>query len=94
MHIVKVYYNKFSGTEKRLKAWDHVCIGSDSDGLISTVNGYINASDFENLKAELSDIFTSARETDLKKYFGTLPTSILISKLFYSNGTKFLERNL
>lgn len=94
MHIVKTYYKKYEATADKFKAWDHICIGSDSDGLIATINGYLDASYFDNLKAELMDIFDRAREGKLKKYFGNLSNDILLSKVFNSNGTKFLERNL
>ena len=94
MHIIKTCFDKYSESDKKLKAWDHVCIGSDSNGLIATIHGYLDASDFEILKGELSDLFDTAREGVLKKCFRTLPNEILLSKLFYSNGAKFLEKHL
>jgi microsomal dipeptidase-like Zn-dependent dipeptidase len=94
MHIVKTFYNKYSETEMKYKAWDHICIGSDSDGLISTINGYKDASDFDVISGELYYIFESARKGELKKYFSTLNSDILISKIFYSNGVKFIEKHL
>lgn len=94
IHIVKTFYNKYAETDLKLKAWDHICIGSDSDGLISTINGYVDASDFQKIKGELSEIIEKAREGELQKYFGTLNTNNILSKVFYSNGEKFIENHL
>lgn len=94
MHIVKTIYNKYTNTDMKFKAWDHICIGTDSDGLISTINGYSDSSDFEAIKGELFEIIKKVRKSELNKYFGTLDTEILLNKIFYTNGAKFIDKHL
>jgi microsomal dipeptidase-like Zn-dependent dipeptidase len=91
LQIVKVYFDRFNS----LKAWDHICVGSDSDGLIQPIEEYQNASDFDSLRMDLIDIFNAERKRDkFKKYFGTLPSDELVKKIFYLNGNRFINAYL
>ncbi|KXK43151.1 MAG: membrane dipeptidase [Bacteroidetes bacterium OLB11] len=95
MHIVMVYYKKYSNTEDKLKAWDHICIGSDFDGLISTIGGADDASYFNNLRKEFSKMISTIRKNSkMSQYFGALDSDVLVNKIFYSNGIRFLNKNL
>lgn len=95
MHIVKTYYDKYADTpDKRLNAWDHICIGSDSDGLISTIGAYLDASYFDNLRFELSLILETAKDSELEKYFGDYTVEEIVEKIFWNNGKEFLKKYL
>ncbi len=92
IHIVKTYATNNSGS---LKAWDHIVLGTDSDGLIRTIERYANASQFPSLKNELFEVFEEFRyEGRFKKYFGTFETKTLIDKLFFKNGHAFVKKHL
>lgn len=92
LHIVKAYAKKNNGS---LKAWDHIVLGTDSDGLVKTIERYSNASAFPTLKNELFEVFEELRgERRLKKYFGALATEELIDKVFYKNGLAFAKKHL
>lgn len=91
LHIVKVYFDRYQS----LKAWDHICVGSDSDGLIQPIDDYESAADYGTLKAELIAIFDAERKREkFKKYFGLLSSIDLAERIFYTNGTRFINNNL
>lgn len=91
LHIIRTYHKQHNN----LKAWDHVCIGSDSDGLIQPIKEYQNATNFDDLREAMFEVFEAERKRDhLKVYFGTFDSRMLVNKLFYSNATKFINANL
>lgn len=77
--------------------WDHLCIGSDYDGLIDPIADAINAAQLPHLKAALAarlpeiwQIYIRARpEAAPFEPLGDIPSNL--EKLFATNGIRFLE---
>lgn len=90
IHIVKTYHKKYNN----LNAWDHICIGSDSDGLIKTISDYGDSSGMNDIKDALADVFDAERKGPHAVYFGMWPTDTLIQKIFFNNGYNFISTNL
>lgn len=89
-HILHIY--KFTRDEGLPSPWDHICIGSDFDGLVEAVDCCRNATAFatfaKDLKTELSNIVQSGFEYEL----GLTPANI-IDKIMFSNAVDFINKN-
>lgn len=73
------------------KGWDHVCIGSDYDGLINAIDYCKNASEYNNLFAGMVEqlpIVAKAAGIDLK------PADVQkrVRQFIFENPMKFLEK--
>lgn len=83
VHIVK--------TVNHPKAWNHICIGSDFDGLISSPDCCINASEYIILKtklaAEIEDLF---KKTNLAAHSQNIQGEV--DKILYLNAELFLKK--
>jgi hypothetical protein len=74
---------------KGINVWDHVCIGSDFDGLISPIHCCMNAEEFNNfcdsVRYALPDY-----SAQLKIQLG-MPAENIVSKIFFDNGYAFIK---
>lgn len=52
IHVVRLGYKHLNWVGEK-SPWDHICIGSDYDGLINPINGYDNVSYIGNLRQDL-----------------------------------------
>ncbi|WP_286760622.1 membrane dipeptidase [Salegentibacter sp. UBA1130] len=86
LHIIKV------GGEK---AWDHICIGSDFDGMVNAINSCSNVYDMENFEYELIEaIERIIRKSNFKNSdFYITDLSLQIRKVMYLNGKLFMNKN-
>ena len=88
LHIVKI------GGEK---AWKHICIGSDFDGLIDPINSCKSTLQFKTLEKRLYKTITEMSQEALKEdnsidfYINDLKAQI--RDLMYENGKRFLSKN-
>lgn len=85
--------------------WDHLCIGSDFDGLINPLNGFDNIMDMEKMGSQLrqylpvADKFLEADNTKALKYNpdGSVSTAFLekvLEDVLFNNGVRFVARFL
>ncbi len=86
--------------------WDHVCLGSDYDGLINPINGFETVDKLNNLKPRLEKYLPQADkylkiDTEVKalKYTsdGKVDKTFLdeaINTFLYNSGVKFISRFL
>ena len=89
-----------------VKAWDHVCIGSDYDGIMDPFNRYPESGDFNRLMGDIQWFLTHPFDivvyennlqkeltpTDIKKLmFGLKPREIAC-KIAFENIELFLEK--
>lgn len=105
-HIVSTYHEKYNN----YNAWDHICIGSDSDGLIKTISSYSDESDMNTLRDLMLRLFKNIRTNtqtidkvtkkinkDPEKNISKyFPDNVenLIEKIFYQNGKNFIDNYL
>ncbi len=90
-HIVE-----FGGGEK---AWDHICLGTDYDGVINPLDLYVQAGDMKTLEQDLTGFWDKMlvhHSTELKHIysaflFGKKPKH-WITKFLFSNGMEFLKK--
>ncbi len=52
IHAVRLGYKYLNWVGEK-SPWDHICVGSDYDGLINPINGYENVSKLGNLRQDL-----------------------------------------
>lgn len=84
LHVVKI-----GGSA----AWDHVCIGSDYDGLVDAPNNCENVTEFPDLEAHLYQIITELIDQEgpafaRDHHIGDLREQI--RKVMYENGKRFV----
>ncbi len=77
-----------------LFAWDCIAIGSDYDGIINPLNGYLTAETFVHLQSYVERYaFNYMNEQGkLLKTFNQLPASEIVHRIFMSNGINFLRK--
>lgn len=87
-HILHLY--KFTKDEGLPSPWNHICIGSDFDGLVEAVDCCRNATEYapfaEALKSELARIVLQGFEYDLE-----LSPAEIIDKIMFSNALAFVN---
>ncbi len=100
LYIVKVSENSGKPELKNGKAWDHICIGSDYEGVINPLDIFYYASDLNDFEKQLNifwhkAIFLSDRFNEFKIYkdylFGKTP-SYYIKKILWDNSESFLKK--
>lgn len=72
------------------KAWKHVCIGSDYDGLINAINGCKDSSEIKNLFSDMVDELPEIADS------AGVPLNDVQGKLrdfLFNNGKDFLEKH-
>lgn len=84
LHLIK------TGGEK---AWDHVCIGSDFDGLINPINNCRNVTEYPKLERQLRKMLPQMMEEDSTFTYDTSDMGGKVRRLMYDNAISFLHRH-
>lgn len=88
-----------------VKAWDHICIGSDYDGIMDPFDRYLESSDFNHLLGDVqwflnnpfdiviykNNIQEQLAPTDIKRLMFGLDTREIIYKFAFENIERFLK---
>jgi microsomal dipeptidase-like Zn-dependent dipeptidase len=105
VHAVRVGYATLEWKEGD-SPWDHICIGSDFDGLINPINSVRNIKELYGLRALLIDYLPQAEKSltsnkEIKALKRTPEGSIerkyledVVDKFMYYNGLRFIARFL
>ncbi len=93
-----------AGQSAESMAWDCICIGSDFDGMVSTLSHYNTSARFNELHRDLLHCFASGNDITLPT-IGTVFTAqeadglrfgldwpIILDKVLFSNSMDFLKR--
>lgn len=78
-----------------LPAWDTTALGTDHDGIINPINGFLSAEDLDDLQQYLGRYAFNYMAQDGKKRLkpqNQLPAATIMEKVFSGNGSRFLER--
>lgn len=79
------------------RAWDHICIGSDFDGLINPINGCMNSTEFVDLEKGLIDMLPKMIEEAEDLYpefdFEAGDIKMRVRNLMYDNAINFLKKH-
>lgn len=88
------------------KSWNHICIGSDFDGMISKIPFYSKSSDFNDLYNDMNDYFEHLKEirnpktndiifseNQIENLIGSRDKKEIIERFFGINSMEFLKRN-
>jgi hypothetical protein len=89
-YIVRTVFNS-NTTVPQEKIWDCICIGSDFDGQINTLDKITKATDFPRLKKNLKEQLNEKRFNDLRQ---GLAVNVIADKICFTNVFEFLKRNL
>ena len=105
IHAVRVGYATLAWSGDA-SPWDHLCVGSDFDGLINPINVVSNVTDVHKLRDHLLQYLPQAEKT-LPFYQGTQALKRLdngaidrnymeavVDKFMFGNGVKFIARFL
>ena len=84
LHIVKV------GGER---AWQHLCIGCDFDGLINPINTCTSALEFPKLEQELIDTLPEMMAEDDSHTYDSSDMPGKVKGIMYDNGLAFLRQH-
>lgn len=87
LHIIKV-----ASQEVGDKAWDHVCLGSDFDGLIDPINGCKNAKDYPNLYSDLVEQLPVVAN-DMGVPLPPAKVQPRLRQFVYENAVRFLKKH-
>lgn len=96
LHVIKVgLQNGYNGTVGKVHVWDHVCIGSDLDGLVDSLD--FAHDKFNSVTASTVHLLVEKLKTDIKIMAAYDPgfdyqiqdVEAKLEKLFYSNGKNF-----
>ncbi|HRB06255.1 MAG TPA: membrane dipeptidase [Niabella sp.] len=105
VYAVRMGYEKMAWSNDE-SPWNHICIGSDYDGLINPINGYNTMSDLKKLEAQLRRYLPVADnhlkiKTNRKAFEydtnGKIKSTSLeagIQKFLFTNGLNFITRFL
>ncbi|HTN17583.1 MAG TPA: membrane dipeptidase [Chitinophagaceae bacterium] len=78
-----------------LFAWDCMAIGSDFDGIINPLNGYLTAETYQQL-LEFTERYAfnymSGRGKEVLQPFNRIEPSEIVNRIFTDNGVSFLRR--
>jgi microsomal dipeptidase-like Zn-dependent dipeptidase len=93
-HLLKIKQvaDKYPTELKGINPWDHICIGSDFDGLISALHCCMNTKEVEN--------FANLVEENIQTYAASCGIALdmapdkIVEKIFYANGFQFLKDHL
>lgn len=92
-YIVNVYHSSPLNSSKN--PWDHVCIGTDFDGVINPLDAYPTGAFMENFGNDVVAFWKSKITTapELAQHFGATDTpEILMEKIFWGNSWNWLRR--
>jgi microsomal dipeptidase-like Zn-dependent dipeptidase len=105
IHAVKIGYANLTWLDDE-SPWDHICIGSDFDGLINPINGFDNVIDLRKMRNELLRYLPMAdKYLDFNENIPVIPKkpgsgidtvklNSLIEKFLFKNGQDFIVRFL
>jgi len=106
LHILNVAFqhycelNQGDDNDAIDKAWSHVCIGSDFDGLIDPINSFRNITEWKDFERRLKKHLEDARDYYVKERNNIhLPIkgkkkdiSEYINQLLFTNGKNFVQK--
>jgi microsomal dipeptidase-like Zn-dependent dipeptidase len=77
-----------------LPAWDCMAIGSDFDGIINPLNGFLTAETFVHLEEYLERYAYNYMQDAGKKLqsYNQISADKIVHRIFHSNGLDFLQR--
>jgi microsomal dipeptidase-like Zn-dependent dipeptidase len=77
-----------------LPAWDCIALGTDFEGIINPINGYLTAESIVHLESFVERYAFNYMNADGKKLksYNQLPASDIINKIFQLNGMDFIKR--
>lgn len=79
--------------EKGLKAWDHICIGSDYDGIINPINYFLSEESMPSFKNYLlKHVSNFMNDRPGLNNPNLLPPEIIVNKIMGENAFEFLKR--
>jgi hypothetical protein len=104
VHAVRIGYAHLPWMQGT-SPWDHLCIGSDYDGLINPINGYDNITDLTKMRADLkkhlpqADLYIEGDNLKALKYTADGKVDIafldsVIEQVMFTNGVKMVARFL
>jgi microsomal dipeptidase-like Zn-dependent dipeptidase len=74
------------------KAWKHICIGSDFDGMINPINVCRNAKKYDNLSSALKEwLLTMTNNAAINYYITDIDKQV--NDIMSGNAFKFLQDN-
>jgi microsomal dipeptidase-like Zn-dependent dipeptidase len=103
LHILKISFTHYTGQglnaqDAMDKAWEHVCIGSDFDGLIDPVNSFRNITEWSDFEKKLNkhlagarDFYVSIRNNISLPIEGKKGITLYIKQLMFENGKRFIK---
>ncbi len=100
LHIAKVYKDarKTHNTLPDKDPWDHVCLGSDYEGVINPLDIYYYASDLVRLESRWTIFFMNAINNPLKSFdiyrevMEPGKAAEYVKRILWGNSQRFLER--
>lgn len=79
------------------KAWDHITIGSDFDGLIAPIKACISVAEYpsleKNLIKMLPEVLEQAQKANPKVNYDLGDVTLRVKGIMYNNGRSFIQRH-
>lgn len=94
LYIVNVYKTARTGTDSK-NPWDHICIGTDFDGVINPLDAYPTGAHMEEFGNDVVDYWKSKIKSSpvLAEHLGTAITpEVLMEKILWGNSWSWLEK--
>jgi microsomal dipeptidase-like Zn-dependent dipeptidase len=80
---------------RNLFAWDNIAIGSDFDGIVNPLNGYLTAESYQQLlefTERYAHNYMNGRGKEILKPFNQIDPSQIVNRVFTDNGISFLRK--
>lgn len=80
---------------KNLFAWDNIAIGSDFDGIVNPLNGYLTAESYQQLlefTERYAHNYMNGRGKEVLQPYNQIDPSQLVNRIFTDNGLSFLRK--
>lgn len=93
-HLLKIKLIADSNADELegVNVWDHICIGSDFDGMISAVHCCMNATQFQSF-ANMVQNALPAYASEVGVDLGDLCIENITKKIFFGNGYRFIKNH-
>jgi microsomal dipeptidase-like Zn-dependent dipeptidase len=89
-----LYILEYSGYAGKIKSWEHISIGSDFDGIIDPLDVCSKITDIPNFYTLLQTYLpTYVKYLNKEELLLDEPVSLLLNKLFYENGERFITEH-
>jgi microsomal dipeptidase-like Zn-dependent dipeptidase len=77
------------------EAWDHICIGSDFDGLVNFIDPYNSAEKLMKLREDMIRWFPLMADSDGNNtyYIDNNNVEKRVDAIMYKNANRFLQKN-